>query len=182
MIDTITCGDGRLRLRAFGEFSSTAAESLRHVVGDSLEQGVHLLIDLSPVERVDAEGVSALVGAVRRARSVGGTAQVVNARPLVRATFELAGVYDLLLGSGSTTDDVAYRRVSPGRPSGDQRSPPRRSTYVQPQAHKRPLRKGRRSMTRSSAGRPPATNDARGVLSSCDDPVVAGTGRQYTDE
>ena len=107
MIETITSADGRVRLRAFGEFNSTAAESLRHLLGDSLDQGLHLLIDVSRVERVDAEGLSALVGVVRRARSVGGTAQVVNARPIVTATFELAGVYDLLLGSGSTTDDVA---------------------------------------------------------------------------
>lgn len=107
MIETNTCADGRVRLCAFGEFTSTTAESLRHLVGDSLGPGVQLVIDLSRVERIDPEGVSALVGAVRRARSVGGMAQVVNARLQVRATFELAGVYYLLLGSDATTDDVA---------------------------------------------------------------------------
>lgn len=107
MIETNTCADGRVRLCAFGEFGSTTAQSLRHLVGDSIRQGVRLIIDLSRVERVDAEGVSALVGAVRRARSVAGMAQVVDARPRVKATFELAGVYELLLGSDATTDDVA---------------------------------------------------------------------------
>ena len=83
MIETNTYADGRVRLRAFGELSGTTAVSLRHLVADSVGQGVTLIIDLRRVERIDAEGVSALVGTVRRARSVGGHAQVVNARPEV---------------------------------------------------------------------------------------------------
>jgi anti-sigma B factor antagonist len=107
MIETNTHADGCVRLRAFGEFSVATAVSLRHMVADSVGQGVLLIIDLRRVECIDAEGVSALVGTVRRARSVGGDAQVVNARSEVEATFELAGVYDMLLGSSTTTDDTA---------------------------------------------------------------------------
>jgi anti-anti-sigma factor len=107
MIETRTYTDGRVRLRAFGEFSGAAAVSLRHLVADSVGQGVMVILDLRCVERIDAEGVSALVGTVRRARSVGGDAQVVNARPKVKATFELAGVYDMLLGSTTSTNDAA---------------------------------------------------------------------------
>ena len=107
MIETNTYADGRVRLRAFGEFNWATAVSLRHLVADSVGQGVTLLIDLGRVERIDAEGVSALVGTVRRARSIGGQAHVVNARPEVKATFELAGVYDMLLGSSTTTNDAA---------------------------------------------------------------------------
>ena len=105
MIETNTYADGCVRLRTFGEFSGATAVSLRHLVADSVGQGVTIVIDLHRVERVDAEGVSALVGTVRRARSVGGHAHVVNVRPEVEATFQLAGVYDLLLGSSTTTND-----------------------------------------------------------------------------
>jgi anti-anti-sigma factor len=107
MIETNTCADGRVKLRAFGEFSGATAVSLRHLVVDSVGQGVVLVIDLRCVERIDTEGVSALVGTVRRGRSVGGEARVVNARPEVKATFQLAGVYDMLLGSCTTTNDAA---------------------------------------------------------------------------
>jgi anti-anti-sigma factor len=76
MIETNTYADGRVRLRVFGEFSGATAVSLRHIVADSVGQGMTLIIDLRRVERIDAEGVSALVGTVRRARSVSGQAQV----------------------------------------------------------------------------------------------------------
>jgi anti-anti-sigma factor len=107
MIETNTYKDGRVRLTAFGEFSGATAVSLRHLVVDSVGHGVMVIIDLHGVERIDAEGVSALVGTVRRARSAGGDAQVVNARPEVEASFQLAGVCDLLLGSSTTTNDAA---------------------------------------------------------------------------
>jgi anti-anti-sigma factor len=107
MIETNTYTDGCVRLRAFGEFSGATAVSLRHVVVDAVGQGVMVIIDLRGVECIDAEGVSALVGTVRRARWVGGDAQVVNARPEVEATFRRAGVLDMLLGSSTTTNDAA---------------------------------------------------------------------------
>jgi anti-anti-sigma factor len=107
MIETNTYADGRVRLRAFGDFSGATVVSLRHLVVDSVGQGVMLVIDLRCVERIDAEGVSALVGTVRRARSVGGDARVVNAGREVKATFRLAGVCDMLLGSSTTTNDAA---------------------------------------------------------------------------
>ncbi len=107
MVETQTCADGRVRLRAFGDITWTTAESLRHMVDDSIFQGICLIIDLGHVERIDAVGVSALVGSVRHARSVGGVARIVNVRPRVRSMLELAGVDDLILGSNVTTDDVA---------------------------------------------------------------------------
>ncbi len=107
MIETQTCPDGSVRLRTFGDITWTTAESLRHTVGDSLFPGVCLIIDLGHVERIDAVGVSALVGSVRHARSVGGVAQVVNVRPRVRLVLEFAGAERFLLGSTVTTDGVA---------------------------------------------------------------------------
>jgi anti-anti-sigma factor len=107
MIESYTCADGRVRLRAFGEFSGATAVSLRHLIADLVGPGVMVIIDLRRVERIDAEGLSALVGTVRRTRSVGGDAQVINARPELKTTFELAGVYEVLLRSRTTTNDAA---------------------------------------------------------------------------
>ncbi|HEX6393785.1 MAG TPA: STAS domain-containing protein [Acidimicrobiales bacterium] len=107
MIEIQTCTDGRVKLRPFGDFTWTSAVSLRHLVHDAICQELDLTIDLSRVEGIDAAGLSALVGSIRRARSAGGTAQVINARPRVTAVFELAGVKDLLIRTIATADDVA---------------------------------------------------------------------------
>jgi anti-anti-sigma factor len=107
MIETQISADGRIWLRAFGDLDWTAALALRHVVEDSNYPGARLVMDLGNVESIDAVAVSALVGSVRHARSMGGGVQIVNAHSRVRTTFQVAGVDDLLLGSEATTDDVA---------------------------------------------------------------------------
>ena len=76
MIERNTSANGAVRLRVSGELSCITAVSFRHVVDDSVGQGVTIVIDLGSVERIDAEGVSALVGTVRRARSVEGEARI----------------------------------------------------------------------------------------------------------
>ena len=107
MIEIHTCPDGKIMLRGFGDFNWVAAEAFRHLVGGAMSPGIHLIIDLGRVESIDATGVSALVGSVRRARSVGGRIQILNIRRRVRATLQLAGVDGLLLPSNATTGDVA---------------------------------------------------------------------------
>jgi anti-anti-sigma factor len=72
------------------------ATSLRHAIHDWLRPGVDILIDLSRVDFIDAVGMSALVGCVRRVRKVGGEAHICNATPHVRQRMELVGVYSLL--------------------------------------------------------------------------------------
>jgi anti-anti-sigma factor len=104
MIETNTYTDRRVRIRVFGDFTCTTAVSFRHVVNELVGRGVTITIDLRGVERIDAEGVSALVGTVRRLRAVGGKAQVDNAQPEVRTTFEIAGVHDILLGPTTIAD------------------------------------------------------------------------------
>jgi anti-anti-sigma factor len=84
------------------------AVSLRHAIHDSLQPGVVIVIDLSRVDFIDAVGMSALVGSVRRVRAVGGEAQICNATPQVRQRMELVGVYRLLTHSSARNgNDVA---------------------------------------------------------------------------
>jgi anti-anti-sigma factor len=67
--------------------------SLRHDVRGSVGPGIEIVIDLSPVEFIDAVGMHAVVGSVRLAQAYGSTARVCNARPRVRRLMELVGVF-----------------------------------------------------------------------------------------
>jgi anti-anti-sigma regulatory factor len=74
---------------------------LRHVIGDLLVPGVNVVIDLRHVSYAEAIGLSALVGSVRRLRSVGGTTSIRNANPRLRWHLGLVGA-DRLVASPST--------------------------------------------------------------------------------
>jgi anti-anti-sigma factor len=76
--------------------------SLRHAIGDSLQPGVEVIIDLSRVEFVDAVGISAIAGSVRRVRAVGGHAQLCGASPEVRGRLELTRIYRLVMRCSPT--------------------------------------------------------------------------------
>jgi anti-anti-sigma factor len=94
--------------RPAGGLDWISAMSLRHAIHDSLRPGVDILIDLSQVDFIDAVGMSALVGCVRRVRAVGGEALICNATPSVRQRMELVGVYSLLTrASARNGNDVA---------------------------------------------------------------------------
>jgi anti-sigma B factor antagonist len=75
-----------------------------------LEPGVHLTVDLSEVDFVDAAGLSALVGSVRRVRALGGTAELRRPRAGVRRRMELVGMNRLLIPSPIRIRDEAVVR------------------------------------------------------------------------
>ena len=83
------------------------AMSLRETVRSSLRPGGELVIDLSRVEYIAAAGINALVGSVRLARALGGTARICNARPQVQRLMVLVGVYRLLLRESTRTAHAA---------------------------------------------------------------------------
>jgi anti-anti-sigma factor len=87
--------------------------SLRQDVRASLQPGVEIVIDLSPVEFIDAVGMQAVIGSVRLARAFGATARVCNARPSVQRLMELVGVYPLVTVSPATatSGDAAHHGV-----------------------------------------------------------------------
>ena len=89
MVETRVRADCSIVCRPSGGLDWIGAVSLRHAVPDSLRPGVVMTIDLSPIDFIDAVGMSALVGCVRRARAVGGEALICNATPHVRQRMEL---------------------------------------------------------------------------------------------
>jgi anti-anti-sigma factor len=108
VIETRVRADSSIVCRPSGGLDWIGAVSLRHAVHDSLRPGVDMIIDLSRVDFIDAVGMSALVGCVRRVRAVGGQALICNATSQVRQRMELVGVYSLLThSSASNGNDVA---------------------------------------------------------------------------
>jgi anti-anti-sigma factor len=103
--------DCKIVCRPTGDLDWIGAVSLRHAVHDWLRPGVDMIIDLSRVDFIDAVGMSALVGCVRRVRAGGGEARICNATSHVRQRMELVGVYSLLTHAlAGNGNDVAGRR------------------------------------------------------------------------
>jgi anti-sigma B factor antagonist len=102
VIETQVLADSSILCRPSGSLDWMAAVSLRHAIGGLLRPGVEVIIDLSQVEFIDAVGISAIVGSVRRVRAVGGHAQICGASPKVRRRLELVGVYRLLMRCSAT--------------------------------------------------------------------------------
>ena len=108
VVETHVGADSRIVCRPSGGLDWIGAVSLRHALHDSLRPGVDIIIDLSRVDFIDAVGMSALVGSVRRVRAVGGEAQICNVTSRVRHRMELVGVYRLLTDSSARNgNDVA---------------------------------------------------------------------------
>ncbi len=108
MIETRVLADSSIVCRPSGSLDWIAAVSLRRAIGDSLRPGVEVVIDLCRVEFIDAVGIGAIVGSVRRVRAVGGHAGICGASRKVRYRLELAGVYRLARRcSGTNGHDAA---------------------------------------------------------------------------
>jgi anti-anti-sigma factor len=89
-----------------GDLDPASSLHLRHLIADLAEPEINLIIDLCHVSFVDAVALSALVGSVRRVRSVGGTAVVHNANRRVRWLLGLTGVDPLAAPSFTATAHV----------------------------------------------------------------------------
>jgi len=99
MIDTYVGSDFSIVCRPTGCLDWTGAAALRHAVHNVLCPEINLHIDLRHLNFVDAAGMSALVGSVRRVRAVGGKARIQNASPAVRRRLQIVGVYEFLTSS-----------------------------------------------------------------------------------
>jgi anti-anti-sigma factor len=78
-----------IQLKPLSDLDWVGASSLRHVLHDVLHPGIKLVIDLSQVDFIDAVGISAVVGSIRRVRAAGGTVELCNPRPPLRRLLEL---------------------------------------------------------------------------------------------
>lgn len=117
MIETHVRTDRRIVCRLSGDLDWIGAMSLRHVIDGWIKPGLTIVIDLGEVGGIDAVGVSALLGSVRRVNAFGGRAQVHNASFKLRRLMKSAGVYELIMGSSVSSDNGAARPWNVSEPS-----------------------------------------------------------------
>ena len=96
MIESYITPDASIVCRPRGELDWMSSLSLRHLLHDVLSPGAKVVIDLSRVTFIDSVALSAIVGAIRRAASLGATVRVRDAGSQVRRMIELAGLQRLL--------------------------------------------------------------------------------------
>ena len=85
-------GGGCAIVTAAGEIDIATVTRLRECLLELAASGRPLIADLDQVGFIDSAGLSALVGAAKRAAACGGSLQVVCARPKIREVFRLAGL------------------------------------------------------------------------------------------
>jgi anti-sigma B factor antagonist len=97
-IEILTDPDASVLCKPLGDLDWVSAVSLRHAIHDAVRPGAEIVIDLSRVSLIDAVGLSAIAGSIRRAQAVGATVVVRNPLPRVSRLMELVGVDRLLRG------------------------------------------------------------------------------------
>jgi anti-sigma B factor antagonist len=103
-----TDADGWTVLAASGEIDVAVAPSLRERLGELVDQGVHqIVVDLEGVDFIDSTGLGVLVGAVRRARGVGGDVRVVCTNSRLLKVFGVTGLDEVFVIAESVPDAVA---------------------------------------------------------------------------
>jgi anti-anti-sigma factor len=107
MIEISTPSESTVVCRPLGNLDVAGSLQFRHVIADLARTGLNLEIDLGYVDFIDAVGVSALVGCIRRVRAVGGEVALSNPHSQVQRLLDLLGVYRLVLCPSSTSDDHA---------------------------------------------------------------------------
>lgn len=90
-VETNLQEDGYALVRPDGELDAANVGPFRQVVAD-LDEAGGLVIDLADVPFIDAVGLGAIVGGVRRAREHGTRVAVARARPGVREILHDAGM------------------------------------------------------------------------------------------
>ena len=83
----------RTVLQVAGEVDVYTGTALRDRISDLLDAGAHhLIVDLGRVDFIDSTGLGVLVGALNRARELGGSLQLVCAQERVLKLLRITGL------------------------------------------------------------------------------------------
>ena len=104
-VQTMVDEDGYSVLQPDGDLDTESVQVFRQAVIDLTDSGA-LVIDLADVPFVDAVGVGAIVGGVRRAREHGTRVAVARARPAVKQILRTAGM-DRIADLTDTMEEAA---------------------------------------------------------------------------
>jgi anti-sigma B factor antagonist len=91
-IEIATAVDGRPVVCLRGELDAHNADNLRSVLSEQLDQTPTLIVDMSGLSFIDSTGLGVLVGALRRARSLGGDISLVVTKPTIKKVLTMTGL------------------------------------------------------------------------------------------
>jgi anti-anti-sigma factor len=98
-----------------GEIDIDTVTLLRERLFELATSGRPVVTDLDRVSFIDSSGLSAMVGAARRAAAYGGSLRVVCARPEIRKLFSLTGLdsrIPLALSLGEALESLASAQAT----------------------------------------------------------------------
>ena len=109
--------DGARVLTVRGEHDLYTAPPLREGIGELLDEGVPVIVDLTPATFIDSSILGVLLGGLRRARESGGFFSLElgdDAEPTVRRIFEVTGLLSVFPIDASSAEAVARSRGAGG--------------------------------------------------------------------
>jgi anti-sigma B factor antagonist len=108
----------RTVLEVAGEVDVYTGTTLRDRISDLLDGGAHdLIVDLGRVDFIDSTGLGVLVGALNRARELGGSLQLVCAQERVLKLLRITGLDQVFTVRPSVEEALS------GEPAGDGEQP-----------------------------------------------------------
>ncbi len=96
-------------LQIDGDLEMSSVPGFRQAIVDSIDDGdTNLVVDLSGTDFIDSTGLGALIGGLKRARSAGGSLDVVCAQPRLRELFKLTDLDKVFSLHQSLAEHVAH--------------------------------------------------------------------------